>query len=382
VVNFGAGEPDFPTPPHVVAAAAAACTRRSSHSYSPAGGLLPLREAICEKTRRDSGYSVTPEQVLVTNGGKQAVFEALAALVDDGDEVLIPTPFWTTYPEVVRMFGGTTVAVPTDESTGFKVSVSQLDRERGSRTKVLILCSPANPTGAVYTEDEVRAIGQWCLDNGVWVVTDEIYEHLFYGASIPASMPAVVPDLAEQCVVINGVSKAYAMTGWRVGWLLGPRELVRGATALQSHATSNVANVSQYAALAALEGDQSCVTEMRSAFHRRRDAIVGMLANIAGVDCPTPDGAFYVYASVKQLMGTVIAGRGVSTSAELADVILDEAKVAVTPGEAFGTPGYLRFSYALSDTDLATGIARLQNLLADHPAPHFFQFRNGTASEA
>ncbi|MCV7355893.1 aspartate/methionine/tyrosine aminotransferase [Mycolicibacterium fluoranthenivorans] len=368
VVNFGAGEPDFATPAHIVTAAVAACTRRSSHSYSPAGGLPELREAVCEKTRRDSGLSMMPEQVLVTNGGKQAVYEALAALVDVGDEVIIPAPFWTTYPEIVHMFGGSPVVIPTDDTTGFKVSVSQLDDAHSSRTKVLIFCSPSNPTGAVYTPDEVRAIGQWCLDNDVWVLTDEIYEHLYYGASVPASMPVLVPDLADRCVVINGVSKAYAMTGWRVGWLLGPPDIVRGATALQSHATSNVANVSQYAALAALTGDQTCVGDMRSAFHRRRDVIVEMLSATHGVDCPTPEGAFYAFASVKRLLGTVIAGRRVRSSAELADVILDEVRVAATPGEAFGSPGYLRFSYALCDADLTSGIGRLQHLLVDQPA--------------
>ena len=363
VINFGAGEPDFPTPPHVVAAAAAACARRSSHSYSPAAGLLELREAICAKTLRDSGFRVSPDQVLVTNGAKQAVFQALAACVNPGDEVLIPAPHWTTYPEVVRLFGGSAVPVLADESTGFRVSVDQLERSRTERTKVVIFCSPSNPTGAVYSAAEVKAIGQWCVDRDLWIITDEIYEHLFYGTSLPASIPVEVPAAAQNCIVINGVSKAYAMTGWRVGWLLGAPDVVREITALQSHATSNVANVSQYAALEALAGDQSCVEEMRSAFHRRRDLIVRMLTEIPGIDCPAPEGAFYAYASVKPLMGTSIAGRKIESSADLADILLTEIRIAATPGEAFGTPGYLRFSYALSDTDLVEGISRLHTLL-------------------
>jgi aspartate aminotransferase len=364
VVGFGAGEPDFPTPGYIVEAAVEACRDPRNHRYTPAGGLPELKQAIAAKTARDSGYDVGADQVLVTNGGKQAVYEAFATLLDPGDEVLLPTPYWTTYPEAIRLGGGTPVQVLADETSGYRVSVGQLEAARTERTKVLLFCSPSNPTGALYPPEELHAIGQWAYEHRLWVVTDEIYEHLTYGDTVSGSIPVEVPELADTCVVLNGVAKTYAMTGWRVGWMIGPRDVVRAATNLQSHATSNVANVSQRAALAAVSGDLSAVAEMRTAFDRRRRTIVSMLNEIDGVVCPEPQGAFYVYPSVKGVLGRTIAGHTPTTSAALAELILDQVEVAVVPGEAFGPSGYLRLSYALGDDDLVEGITRIQRLLA------------------
>jgi aspartate aminotransferase len=365
VVGFGAGEPDFPTPDYIVAAAAAACGEPRFHRYTPAGGLPELKAAIAEKTRRDSGYTVSSAQVLVTNGGKQALYEAFATLLDPGDEVLLPAPYWTTYPESVKLAGGVPVEVMTDESTGYLASVEQLEAARTAATKVLVFVSPSNPTGAVYPPERVEAIGRWAADRGLWVVTDEIYEHLVYGDARFSSMPVLVPELADRCIVVNGVAKTYAMTGWRVGWLLGPQDVVRAATNMQSHATSNVANVAQAAALAAVSGDLSAAEAMRQAFDRRRQTIVRMLNEVPGVTCPEPQGAFYAYPSVRAVLGNEIRGRRPASSVELAELILDEAEVAVVPGEAFGTPGYLRLSYALGDDDLVEGVSRIHKLLAE-----------------
>jgi aspartate/methionine/tyrosine aminotransferase len=364
IIGFGAGEPDFPTPGYIVEAAVEACRDPRNHRYTPAGGLPELRQAIAAKTARDSGYDVGADQVLVTNGGKQAVYEAFATLLDPGDEVLLPTPYWTTYPEAIRLAGGTPVQVLADETSGYRVGIGQLEAARTERTKALLFCSPSNPTGAVYPPDELRTIGRWAYEHRLWVLTDEIYEHLTYGDTVSASMPVEVPELADTCVVLNGVAKTYAMTGWRVGWMIGPRDVVRAATNLQSHATSNVANVSQRAALAAVSGDLSAVAEMRTAFDRRRHTIVSMLNEIDGVVCPEPQGAFYVYPSVKGVLGRRIAGHTPTTSAALAELILDQVEVAVVPGEAFGPSGYLRLSYALGDDDLAEGVTRIQRLLA------------------
>ncbi|SOC49136.1 L-aspartate aminotransferase apoenzyme [Blastococcus aggregatus] len=363
VIGFGAGEPDFPTPDYIVEAAIAAARQPAMHRYTPAGGLPALKDAIVAKTARDSGLQVTPAQVLVTNGGKQAVYEALATMLDPGDEVLLPAPYWTTYPEAIRLAGGVPVPVVADEQSGYLVSAAQLEAARTPRTKVLLFCSPSNPTGAVYPLEQVEEIGRWALDAGLWVLTDEIYEHLTYGGVTAPSMPVVVPELADRCVVVNGVAKTYAMTGWRVGWIVGPADVVKAATNLQSHATSNVANVSQAAAVAALTGDLSAVATMREAFDRRRKLIVSMLREIPGVACPEPQGAFYVYPSVKGLLGRSIGGRTANSSIELAELILELAEVAVVPGEAFGTPGYLRLSYALGDDDLVEGVTRMQRLL-------------------
>jgi aspartate/methionine/tyrosine aminotransferase len=365
VIGFGAGEPDFATPDAIVAAAVVACADPRMHHYTPAGGLPELKEAIAAKTHRDSSYEIRDAQVLVTNGGKQAVYQAFATLLDPGDEVLLPAPYWTTYPECVKLAGGVPVEVATDETSGYLASVDQLEAARTDRTKVLLFCSPSNPTGAVYPPDQVAAIGRWAVDHGVWVVTDEIYEHLVYDGTEAASMPALVPDLAETCVVVNGVAKTYAMTGWRVGWLIGPIDVVKAATNLQSHATSNVSNVAQAAALAALRGDLTAVAEMRVAFDRRRRTMVRMLQEIPGIECPEPLGAFYCFPSVKGVLGRTINGRTATTSAELAEIVLDESEVAVVPGEAFGAPGYFRLSYALGDDDLVEGVSRLQKLLAE-----------------
>ena len=363
VIGFGAGEPDFPTPDYIVEAAAAATHDPSNHRYTPAGGLPDLRKAIAEKTRRDSGYEVEPSQVLVTNGGKQAVFQTFATLLDPGDEVLLPAPYWTTYPEAIQLAGGTCVEVLADETQDYKVTVEQLEAARTERTKVLLFCSPSNPTGSVYPPEQVTEIGRWALEHGIWVVTDEIYEHLVYGGARAASIPVQVPELADTCVVLNGVAKTYAMTGWRVGWMIGPADVIKAATNMQSHSTSNVANVSQRAAIAAVSGDLDAVEEMKVAFDRRRQTIVKMLNDVDGFVCPEPQGAFYAYPSVKGALGREIGGVTPTTSVELAEVILDQAEVAVVPGEAFGTPGYLRMSYALGDDDLVEGVGRIQRLL-------------------
>jgi aspartate/methionine/tyrosine aminotransferase len=365
VIGFGAGEPDFPTPEPIVAAAVAACRDPAMHHYTPTPGLPALRQAIAEKTGRDSGYAVEAAQVLVTNGGKQAVYEAFATLLDPGDEVLLPAPYWTTYPEAIRLAGGVPVAVTTSTASGYLATVEQLEAARTERTKVLLFCSPSNPTGAVYPPDAVAAIGRWALEHELWVVTDEIYEHLLYDGAQAPSMPVVVPELADRTVVLNGVAKTYAMTGWRVGWLIGPTDVVAAASNLQSHATSNVSNVAQAAALAAVSGDLSAVATMRAAFDVRRQTMVGMLREIPGVECPTPVGAFYCFPSVAALLAKPLRGRTPQSSAELAEVVLDEAEVAVVPGEAFGAPGCFRLSYALGDDDLAEGVGRLGKLLSE-----------------
>jgi aspartate aminotransferase len=365
VIGFGAGEPDFPTPDAVVAAAIAACSEPAMHHYTPVGGLPALRTAIAEKTLRDSGYDVTASQVLVTNGGKQAIYEAFATLLDPGDEVLLPAPYWTTYPESIQLAGGVVVVVETDVASGYLATVAQLEAARTEATKVLLFCSPSNPTGAVYPPDQVEAIGRWALEHGIWVITDEIYEHLLYDGATAPSMPVVVPELAEQCLIVNGVAKTYAMTGWRVGWIVGPTDVIAAAANLQSHATSNVSNVSQRAALAAVSGDLSAAAMMRAAFDQRRRTMVRMLSEIPGVECPTPLGAFYCFPSVAALLGRPLRGRTPTTTVELAALILDEVEVAVVPGEAFGAPGCLRLSYALGDDDLAEGIARIAKLLGE-----------------
>ncbi|MBK0866321.1 MULTISPECIES: pyridoxal phosphate-dependent aminotransferase [unclassified Saccharopolyspora] len=365
VIGFGAGEPDFPTPQPVVDAAIAACSDPRNHRYSPASGLPELREAVAAKTLRDSGYQVEPSQVLITNGGKQAVYQAFAALLDPGDEVLLPAPYWTTYPEAITLADGKPVVVPTDDSTGYLASVEQLEAARTPRTKVLLFNSPSNPTGAVYPPEQIAAIGRWAVEHGIWVITDEIYEHLVYGDAEHVSMPVAVPELADTCVVLNGVAKTYAMTGWRVGWMIGPNDVIKASTNLQSHLSSNVANVSQRAALEAVSGPLDAVAEMRSAFDRRRRKIVDLLSAIPGVSCPEPEGAFYVYPSVKGLLGKEIRGQRPQTSVELAEIVLEQAEVAVVPGEAFGTPGYFRLSYALGDDDLAEGVGRVAELLGE-----------------
>ena len=365
VIGFGAGEPDFPTPPEIVQAAAAACTDPANHRYTPTAGLPELRAAIAAKTSRDSGYQIEPRQVLITNGGKQAVYQAFATLVDPGDQVLLPAPYWTTYPEAIALAGGELVVIPTDEHTGYLPSVSQLEAARTERTKVLVWCSPSNPSGAVAPPELVVEVGRWAAEHGVWVVTDEIYEHLVYDGVQAQSMPVAVPELAPQCVVLNGVAKTYAMTGWRVGWLAGPPDVVTAATNLQSHLSSNVCNVAQRAALAAVSGPLDAVARMRDAFDGRRRTIVELLSGIEGVTCPLPHGAFYVYPSVKGLLGRSLRGAIVRTSIELAAAVLEHAEVAVVPGEAFGTPGYFRLSYALGDDDLRIGVSRMAALLAE-----------------
>ncbi len=365
VIGFGAGEPDFPTPDYIVAAAIDAAGKVANHRYTPTPGLPELREAIVKKTMRDSQYEITAEQVLVTNGGKQAVYESFATIINPGDEVILPAPYWTTYPECIKLAGGVSVEVFADETQNYLVTVEQLEKARTPKTKALLFCSPSNPTGSVYSTEQVKAIGEWALKNEIWVITDEIYEHLLYDGAKAPSLPVLVPGLADTTIILNGVAKTYAMTGWRVGWMIGPKDVIKAATNLQSHLSSNVSNVSQRAAIAALNGDLSAVHKMGDAFARRRDLIVKLLNEIPGFECPTPQGAFYVYPSVKGVLGKTIRGKTPKTSAELATLILEEVEVAAVPGEAFGPSGYLRFSYATSDEDIVEGIARIKKLITE-----------------
>jgi aspartate/methionine/tyrosine aminotransferase len=359
VIGFGAGEPDFPTPDYIVEAAAAATKVVANHRYSPTPGLPDLRDAIVAKTKRDSNYEITADQVLVTNGGKQSVYQAFATIIDPGDEVLLPSPFWTTYPECIKLAGGVSVEIFADETQNYLVSVEQLEAARTPKTKALLFCSPSNPTGSVYSPEQVKAIGEWAVKNNIWIISDEIYEHLLYDGATAPSLPVLVPAIADTCIIINGVAKTYAMTGWRVGWMIGPKDVIKAATNLQSHLSSNVSNVSQRAAIAALTGN------LDEAFNRRRKLIVDLLNEIPGFECPTPTGAFYVYPSVKGVLGTTIRGKTPTTSAELATLLLEEVEVAAVPGEAFGPSGYLRFSYATSDEDIVEGIGRIKKLITE-----------------
>ena len=363
VIGFGAGEPDFPTPEHIVEAAVAACRESRNHRYTPTAGLPELREGIAHKTKRDSGYDVGAAQVLVTNGGKHAVYTTFQVLLDPGDEVLCPAPYWTTYPEAITLGGGVPVVVPTGEVDGFRVTIDQLDAALTPRTKALLFVSPSNPTGAVYAPAEVEAIGRWALERGVWIVTDEIYEHLTFGDHRFSSIPTMVPEIAERCIVVNGVAKTYAMTGWRVGWMIAPPDVTAAAVNFQSHSTSNVSNVAQRAALAAVTGDLVAVGEMRAAFERRGRLMHSLLSGIDGVRCLEPEGAFYCFPSFEAVLGREIAGRNVTTTLELCALLLDEAKVALVPGEAFGAPGYCRLSFALGDDDLGEGLRRIAGAL-------------------
>jgi len=365
VIGYGAGEPDFPTPEAIVEAAVAAARDPAMHRYTPAPGLPELRAAVATKTKRDSAYEVEPSQVMITNGGKQAVYATIQCLIDPGDEVLLPSPYWVTYPSAVGLADGVTVPIETGSEQGFKATVEQLEAARTARTKMLIFVSPSNPTGAVYTAEEVIAIGEWAAEHGVWILTDEIYEHLVYGDATFSSIPSLVPAARERCVVVNGVAKTYAMTGWRVGWMIGPPDVIKGASKLQSHSTSNVANVSQAAALAAVSGSLDDVAMMREAFDRRRRTMFRMLDEMNGVSCLEPQGAFYAFPSMHGALGRPIEGEVAKTSLELATLCLEKAGVAFVPGEAFGAPGYARFSYSIDDDDLQNGLTRLGSLLAE-----------------
>jgi aspartate aminotransferase len=364
VISYAAGEPDFPTPAHIVEAAAKAVLDPKNHRYTPAVGLPDLREAIAQKTLRDSGTEVTANQVVVTNGGKQAVYQAFAVLLDAGDEVLLPTPYWTTYPEAIALAGGKTVNVFAGSEQGYKVTVEQLDKAKTARTKVLLMCSPSNPTGAVYSKEEIAAIGNWAHQNDLWVITDEIYQNLVYDGGKAYSITEVVPELIDKTIMVNGVAKSYAMTGWRLGWMAGPADAMKAAANLQSHLTSNVNNIAQKAALAALTGPQDEVQSMLKAFDRRRKLAVSELGKIENWLAPMPQGAFYVYSDVRGLLGKSWAGKQINTSLELCDLILEKAEVALVPGEAFGPSGYVRMSYALGDEPIVEGIKRLQKLFS------------------
>lgn len=364
IISYGAGEPDFPTPAHIVDAAVEAARDPKNHRYTPAAGLPELRQAIADKTSRDSGWACEPSQVIVTNGGKQAVYQAFQTLVDDGDEVIVPAPYWTTYPEAIALAGGVMVDVFAGADTGYRVTVEQLEAARTPRTKVLLFVSPSNPTGSVYSAEQTRAIGEWALEHGIWVIADEIYQNLTYDGDRAPAITEVVPELVNQTVLVNGVAKTFAMTGWRVGWMVGPKDVIAAASNLQSHLSSNVSNISQRAAIAALTGDQSVVDDMKVAFARRRGLMLAEMSKIPGFVVPEPGGAFYVYADVTGLLGREWGGVQINSSLELADYILENADVAVVPGEAFGPSGYLRFSYALGDDELREGIQRLQKLFA------------------
>ena len=364
VIGYGAGEPDFPTPAHIVEAAAQACYDPRNHKYTPTAGIAELREAIAMKTMRDTGLEVSPSQVLVTNGGKHAVATTFMTLVNPGDEVLIPAPYWTTYPEAVYLAGGVPVPVMTAEANGFRVTVEDLERARTPKTKLLVFVSPSNPTGAVVRPDDVAAIGRWAAENDVWVMADEIYEHLVYGDAVNVSLPVVAPELGDRWVVVNGVAKTYAMTGWRIGWMIGAPDVMSAAVNYQSQTTSNISNISQRAAVAALVRDLSAVREMRAAFDRRRQTMTSMLNAIDGVSCAEPEGAFYCYPNVAGLLGRELGARVATTTSDLAAGLLETIKIAVVPGEAFGTPGYFRLSYALGDADLVEGLERLAALVA------------------
>jgi len=364
VIGFGAGEPDFPTPPAIVDAAIEAARDPKSHRYSPAAGQPALRRAIASKTMRDSGFNAEPSGVVVTNGGKHAVYLTCQVLLDPGDEVLLPSPYWVTYPEAIALAGGVPVMVPTDETSSFTVSTEQLDAAVTDRTKMLMFVSPSNPTGAVYTQDQIRQVGEWAADRGIWVMTDEIYEHLVYGDAEFHSMPVLVPQLADRCVVVNGVAKTFAMTGWRVGWMIGPSEVAAGATRIQSHLSSNVNNMAQAAALEAVTGPLDAVVVMREAFDRRRRTMLEMLNGIDGVTCAEPHGAFYAFPKMAGLLNRRLGGATATTTMELAALLLEEVNVAVVPGEAFGAPDYARMSFALADADLVEGIGRIAGLVA------------------
>jgi aspartate aminotransferase len=364
VISYAAGEPDFETPAYIVEAASAAVLDPKNYKYTPAAGLPELREAIAAKTLRDSGMQTDASRVIVTNGGKQAVFQSFATLIDPGDEVIVPTPYWTTYPEAIKLAGGVPVSVFAGADQGYLVTVEQLEAARTPRSKVLLFVSPSNPTGAVYSAEQTAAIGEWADEHGLWVISDEIYQNLVYDGVRAVSIVEAVPSLADRTILVNGVAKSYAMTGWRLGWMVGPADVIKAASNLQSHLTSNVSNISQRAAIAALTGPQDAVETMRLAFDRRRLTIVAELNKIAGLRTPTPEGAFYVYPDVSGLLGREWGGVTPTTSLELADLILEQVEVAVIPGEAFGPSGYIRMSYALGDEDLLEGVQRLQKLFA------------------
>ncbi len=364
VISYAAGEPDFQTPEHIVEAAVAAAKHPKNHRYTPAAGLPELKDAIVAKTKVDSGTAVAANQVVVTNGGKQAVYQACAAILDPGDEVLVPAPYWTTYPESIALAGGKQVSVFAGSDQDYKVTVEQLDKAKTSKTKALMFVSPSNPTGAVYSKDETEEIARWALDNNIWIIADEIYQNLTYDGVFAHSPTELVPEVADQTIMVNGVAKTYAMTGWRLGWMVAPVDVAKAAANLQSHLSSNVANISQRAAIAALTGPQEPALEMLKAFDRRRKLILGELAKIPGINTPEPKGAFYVYPDVRGLLGKTWDGVEINSSLELCDFILDKAEVALVPGEAFGPSGYVRMSYALGDDALLEGVQRLQKLFS------------------
>ena len=367
VIGFGAGEPNFPTPAAIVAAAAEAVQDPKNYRYTPTAGLPELRKAIADKTLRDSGYGVDPNQVIVTNGGKQAVYESFQILLNDGDEVIIPTPYWTSYPEAVKLAGGVPVEVFAGADRNFEPSLEDLEAARTERTKAIIVNTPNNPTGAVWNPETVKAIGEWAVEHHVWVISDEIYEHLNYDGAKTTYIGAAVPEVRDQLLVLNGVAKTYAMPGWRVGWMIAPLDVAEAASKLQGHMTSNVNNISQRAAIAAVSGSLDAVYEMREAFDKRRQTIVAALNDIEGVNCPTPTGAFYAFADVSALLNKPLgtSKTAYASTSELAAALLDEGHVAAVPGEAFGAPGYLRFSYALADDDLVEGMKRMKQWVED-----------------
>ena len=365
VISYAAGEPDFPTPAHIVEAAAIAVRDPKNHRYTPAAGLPEMKEAIVQKTLEDSGTKITPSQVIVTNGGKQAVYQAFQVILNDGDEVLVPAPYWTTYPEAIKLAGGKQVDVFAGSDQGYKVTVEQLEAAYTPKTKALLICSPSNPTGAVFSKQELTDIGNWVATKpNLWVISDEIYQNVVYDGIRAYSITELVPEIQDRTIMVNGVAKSYAMTGWRLGWMIAPDDAAKAAGNLQSHLTSNVSNISQRAAIAAITGDQEPIQKMLEAFDRRRKLAVAELNKIPGITTPNPEGAFYVYPDVSELLGKTWAGKQITSSLELADMILEQAEVALVPGEAFGPSGFLRLSYALSDDQLLEGIQRMQKLFS------------------
>jgi aspartate aminotransferase len=362
VLSFGAGEPDFPTP-QPIAEAGVDAIHQGHTKYTAVNGIPELREAIADRLRADLDVHYSAEQIIVTNGAKEALFNAFQTLLAPGDEVIIPAPYWVSYEAQVSLAGGKAVIVPTDERSGFKLRPEQLQQHLTPRTRLLVLNSPCNPSGVVYSLEELRALGAVLHPTEVGVVSDEIYQRISYNGPSPSFVSAA-PDLFDRTILINGASKAYSMTGWRIGFAAGPLEVIKAMNAIQSHSTSNAATISQYAALTAFRGPQEPVDAMAAAFKERRDVIVGLLNEIPGVRCALPDGAFYAFPDVRDALGRSLNGRCIESSLDLAGYLLESAYVATVPGEAFGTPGYLRLSYACGMETIREGVARIAAALA------------------
>ena len=359
VIGFGAGEPDFPSPDYVVDAAIKAAADPKNHKYSPAAGLESLRQIIAKTTKDYSGFEINSDNVIVSNGGKQSILTAFLSILDPGDEVIIPAPYWTTYPEAVKIAGGTPVFIETEKSNNFKVTVEQLEKSKSKNTKMLVWCSPSNPTGVVYSKEEAEEIYEWIFKNDLWILSDELYEHLVYEGETSPS-PAIYDPELKNTIIVNGVSKSYSMTGWRVGWLIGNKSVIGLGKKIQSQATSNVSNVSQLAAEAALLNGLEVTNEMKIAFNRRRLFATEKIKSIPNLNVVDSTGAFYLFVDVSHYCS---GKNGLNTSEEFCDWLLENYFIAFVPGEVFGTPGFMRLSYALSDEDLDNGLSRLSEAI-------------------